>query len=73
MSDLSLGTILTGFVVSTIGFSLLLYGKKQARVPQLVVGGLMMGSPLVVPDPCWMAGCNAVLITGLWLAVRSGR
>ena len=73
MFDLSLGTILTGFTVSTIGFSLYLYGKKQARLPQLIVGGLMMASVFIVPGAWWLAAANAALVIGLWLAVRTGR
>ena len=31
------GSIIAGFSVSTVGFSFFVYGKKQGRLPQLLV------------------------------------
>lgn len=59
-------------VVSSIGFSLFIYGKKQVRVPQLVAGLVMMGYPYVVTDALWMALVAGVVLLGLWLSVRAG-
>ena len=64
-------TIIVGFVVSTIGLSFFLYGKKQARLPQLVLGMLLMATPFFAP-PVWAAGIAGAAIAGLWLAVRAG-
>ena len=64
-------TIIVGFVVSTIGLSFFLYGKKQARLPQLVLGMLLMAIPFLAP-PVWAAGIACAAIAGLWLAVRAG-
>lgn len=70
--DLSFGTLLASLVVSSVGFGLFLYGKRQARVPHLVVGMAMMGYPYFVPAPLAMCSVAVALILGLVLAVRSG-
>ena len=70
--DLSFGTLLSSLVVGSIGFGLFLYGKKQARFPQLIVGIAMMGYPYFVPSPVPMLGIAVALTLGLVLAVRSG-
>ena len=69
---MSTAAIIVGFVVSTIGFSFFLYGKKQARLPQLTVGGLLMLCPFLVPDATWMAVASAAMFAGLWCALRVG-
>ena len=70
--DTSTSTLVVGFVVSTIGFSLFLFGKKQARPPQLVAGLAMMALPFVVTDALWMAVTTAALVGATWFTVRSG-
>ncbi|HLQ38835.1 MAG TPA: hypothetical protein VK348_13585 [Planctomycetota bacterium] len=70
--DFDPATLFTGLLVSSVGFSLLLYGKKQGRVPQLIVGGLLTVVPLVVSNPWLLAGGAVLVIAGLWLAVRAG-
>ena len=70
--DISIGALVAGFLVSTIGFSLLLYGKKQARIPQLIVGCLMLVAPFVVPGALWISVAGVAAIGGLWFAVRMG-
>lgn len=67
-----MAALLAGFVVSTIGFSLFLYGKKQARPPQLVAGLLMMLVPFAVPGAVWIYVSGAALGAGTWAAVRAG-
>lgn len=69
---LSVAVIVVGFLVSTIGFSLFLYGKKQARVPQLIVGVLLMALPFVLHNALWMAVASVTTVGGMWLAVRMG-
>ena len=58
--------------IGSIGFGLFIYGKKQARIPQLVAGILLMGYPYFVSN-LWLLGGLAVLILALvWVAVRMG-
>ena len=70
--DLSAGTLFASLFVGAVGFGIFLYGKKQMRVPQVVVGLVLMVYPYLVPDPAWMLGIGAALIATLWLAVRGG-
>lgn len=70
--DLSTSVLIASFVTGTIGFSLFLYGKKQARIPQLVSGLLMMALPLLVPGASGIWIGAAALCAGSWVAVRAG-
>ena len=69
---MSSGTIIAGFLISTVGFSFFLYGKKQGRVPQLIAGMLLMVCPFAVRDPLWMSCAAAVLLLGLKSALYVG-
>lgn len=60
------------FAIGSAGLGLFIYGKRQARPPQLVTGLLMMGYPYFVANVWIMAGVAAALIGLLWVAVRMG-
>lgn len=70
--DLTTATLVAGFLVSTVGFSLFLYGKKQVRPPQLVGGVLMMALPFIVPGALWITVGGIALAGGTWAAARAG-
>jgi hypothetical protein len=70
--DLETGSLIASLIVSSIGFVVFAYGKRQQRVPQVVVGLVLMGFPYLVPSVPLMAGIAAVLLGGLWLAIRFG-
>ncbi len=70
--DMATSSIVAGFLVSTVGLALFVYGKKQARLPQLVAGGLLLLLPFVLQDALWMSVVAAVSIAGLSLCVRAG-
>ena len=59
-------------VISSIGFVLLAYGRKQARLPQLVVGLALLVYPYFVTALTPMLIVAAVLLGGLGVAVRLG-
>ncbi len=67
-----MAAILTGFVGSTIGFSIFLYGKKQARLPQLVAGMLLMVVPFLMLPALWTGVLSALVVAVLWGGVRAG-
>ena len=71
--DLSAGTLIASLFVSSIGFALFLYGKKQVRFPQLMVGIAMMTYPYFIAGPILMLGVGVGLIVLLAIALRSGR
>jgi hypothetical protein len=65
-------TLLAGFAVSTVGFGFLMYGKKQGRAPQIVLGLLTMIYPYFVGGPLLILGIFAGLLLLMWLALRAG-
>ena len=67
---MSSATIIVGFIVSTVGFSIFLYGKKQKRAPQLLVGLFMLAVPLILPDPLPMSIATVVSLIALRVAVN---
>jgi hypothetical protein len=60
------------FLVGTVGFSIFVYGKKQARVPQLIAGILLLAASWAVASPTWMAACAVLVIGALWAGTRAG-
>ena len=62
------GSLIAGFSVSTVGFSFFIYGKKQDRLPQLVVGMLLMAAPLIVADPIRLCFAAVLILIGLRVA-----
>ena len=70
--SLSPAYLMASMVVSTVGFGLFLYGKKQTRFPQLVTGIALMVYPLFVASVAWMLAIAGALIGALWLATRYG-
>ncbi len=65
-------SLVTSFAIGLVGMGLFLYGKKQARAPQLVVGIAMMIYPYFVPGALWMLLIAAALIGLLVLASKAG-
>lgn len=70
--DFSAGSLFASLVVGSIGMVLFLYGKRQARLPQLASGLAMMIYPYFVPAAGWMLAIAGGMLAGLWLAVRAG-
>ena len=71
-TDFTVGWILAGLLVSTVGFGLFLYGKKQTRMPQLSAGLVMMIYPGFVVSPVVILAIGAALVGAVWIAVRAG-
>jgi hypothetical protein len=70
--DLEGSSLIASLIVSSVGFVVFGYGKRQQRVPQVVVGLALMGFPYFVPSVPVMASIAAMLLGGLWLAIRFG-
>jgi hypothetical protein len=64
--------LIVSMFAGTVGLALLVYGKKQTRIPQMVVGLLMMVYPYFMPNALFTGGVAVVLLGGLVLAVRGG-
>lgn len=59
-------------IPSGVGFVLFVYGKKQARIPQMVFGLLLMAYPYLATDVPTLVGVGGLLGAGLWYALRLG-
>jgi hypothetical protein len=66
------GWIIASLIVSSVGFILLNYGRKFARVPQILVGLAMLIYPYFVSGVLANALIAVGLLAALWLAVRLG-
>lgn len=72
MLSLRPDVLLATLFVSSAGFVLFRYGRKQRRFPQLAIGIVMMLYPIVVSDVGIVLAICAALFGLLWLAVRMG-
>ena len=70
--DLDPTWIFLSMIPSGVGFVLFMYGKKQERLPQLVVGLLMMVYPYFVSTASAMTVVGLVRWGALWYALRLG-
>jgi hypothetical protein len=70
--NLNLNTILVGSFISLIGLALLMYGRKEGRVPHMVVGLLLIIYPYFVGNPLIEVAVAVVLVAGLSLVSRLG-
>ena len=70
--DFSSGSLIASLIVSSIGFVVFGYGKRQERLPQVITGLILMGFPYLVPSVPLMAGIAAALLGAMWIALRFG-
>ena len=70
--NLSPGWLIASLLISAIGFILLNYGRKFARIPQILVGLAMLIYPYFVPGVLANVLVAAGLCAVLWVAVRLG-
>jgi len=64
--------LIVSLVVSSIGFVMFMYGKKQHRPVQLGVGLLLLIIPFFVRDPLWLGIAGAVSCGLVWGGVKAG-
>jgi hypothetical protein len=70
--DFSLGNLAVGIFISLIGLSVLMYGRKEVRVPHIVAGLILIVYPYFI-SIWWLAILIAVVIlAGLALVSRLG-
>ena len=70
--DLSAADLIASLLVSSVGFGLFLFGKKQGRVAHFSVGLALMGLPYFAPGALAMGAIAAALTLGLVLVNRIG-
>ena len=70
--DLSLSTLVVGIFISLIGIALLIYGRKEVRVPHMVAGLILIVFPYFV-GLWWLAlVIAAVVLAALAVISRLG-
>lgn len=65
-------SLIASMLVSSVGFVLFTYGRKQRRLPHAGVGLLMLVYPYVVTNVPWMLGIAVALSALLWAATYLG-
>ena len=70
--DLSFGNLMLSMLIGSVGLGLFIYGRKQTRPPQLIVGILLMIYPYFIPNLLLMAAVGLALLAILWGAVKMG-
>jgi hypothetical protein len=66
------GSLLLAFSISSVGLGLLLYGRKQGRLPHVVAGIALAAYPYFVTNPWISAAIAAAALALLWGASRLG-
>ena len=66
------GPLFFSLLIGSVGTGLFIYGRKQTRIPHLVVGLVLVIYPYFVPNLWLMAGIAAALLAALWGAVKAG-
>ena len=66
------GVLFLSLVVGTIGLALFVYGKKQARWPQMVAGLVFMVYPYFVSGMIAVVVIGLILGALLWWVLRLG-
>jgi hypothetical protein len=71
--DLDANELLASGFISLVGTALLVYGKKQSRLPHGAVGIVMIVFPYFIPNVYAELGIAAALVVALWAVVRFAR
>ena len=64
--------LFASLITGALGFVLFVYGKKQGRWPQLVVGLLFMVYPYFATSLGSLVMIGLLLTAALWYAIRLG-
>ncbi len=72
MVSLDLNNLLLGAFISLIGVALLMYGRKEVRVPHIVAGLVLMVYPYFVGSLVLELVIAVIVIGGLAFASRVG-
>jgi hypothetical protein len=70
--DIDGGELLASMLVSSVGFVLVAYGRKMARLPHVVIGAVLLVFPYFVSSVLAMFGIALALCLVLWVAVQRG-
>ncbi len=65
-------SLIANLFISSIGFVLFSYGRKQHRMPHAAIGVVMMVYPYIVTNVPLMLGIGGALCALLWAATYLG-
>jgi hypothetical protein len=66
------GSLLASLLISSVGFVLVVYGRRMTRLPHMLAGFVLLVYPYFVPGALLMSAIAAVILGVLWFAVKSG-
>jgi hypothetical protein len=72
MLDLDPGYLIASMLVSSVGFVLFSYGKKQRRFPQTALGIVLLVYPYFVTNVPVMLAIGAALLALLFTVLKLG-
>jgi hypothetical protein len=72
LSDFDSTSLFLSLVITSVGFSFFLYGRKAERYPQMVGGLLLMVYPYFTSTPTVTLIVGAAIGIGMWAAVWWG-
>lgn len=64
--------LVVSLLVSSVGFVMFMYGKKQHRPVQLGAGLLLLLFPFFIRDGLWLGLVGVVICLLVWGAVKAG-
>ena len=64
--------LLASLFWGSIGVGCIIYGKKQATAPALIVGLALLAVSYFVPSALWMSAVSLFLLGGMVWAVKRG-
>ena len=73
MMNLDPTWLFLSLLIGAFGLGLFLYGKRQSRLPQLVIGLLLMVYPYFTTSVASLVIVGAILAGVLWFLLRTGR
>ena len=68
--DFDTNTIAAGFVAGMVGTALIIYGKKQERLPHILCGVIFVIYPYFIPNVLITAAIGVVLLSTLFGVTR---
>lgn len=70
--DLDANALLASFLIGLVGAACFVYGRKQARVPPMAVGVILVVYPYFVQNVGVMIAIAVALLAALWAITRLG-
>jgi len=64
--------LLVALLVSSVGFVMFMYGRKQSRPVQFGAGLVLLVIPYFVRDPVWLSVAGAATCAIVWGGVKAG-